>query len=212
MPCPERYYCLPVNLTANPYSGYTLCPRGFYCPTATGLNWRPCPRGTYSNNTGLASSRECLDCPAGRYCDRLNAVTNSGICQGGHYCESGVDRADPINAANGTVLVGNCTQRGLHTGLYCISLWCEFSPKFSSLQIRINMRNLQMPTISVAGIMGFFFQFGKRNVIVILSLFSMPVINLVEIFHFCPLWILTKTDLSVFCRIPHSRLSPYGPW
>ena len=31
--CPERYYCLPNNVTAgDPQSGYHICPRGYYCP------------------------------------------------------------------------------------------------------------------------------------------------------------------------------------
>ncbi len=58
---------------------------------------------------------QCLDCPAGKYCDRLNAVEYTAECDGGYYCGSGVDRKDPLYS-NGSVSVSNCT-RGVHTGV-----------------------------------------------------------------------------------------------
>ena len=114
LPCPAGFYCHPINTSASPYPGITTCPRGFYCPATTGLDWQPCPRGTYSNNTGLSSIGQCVDCPGGQYCGKLNALQPDGPCAGGYYCESGVDRSDPIYA-NGSVVVNNCT-RGIHTG------------------------------------------------------------------------------------------------
>ena len=109
-PCPERYFCTPVNLTADPYSSYKPCPKGFFCPISTGLNWRPCPLGTYSNKSGLASEAECTDCDGGMYCSQLNSTAPTGICAGGFYCTSGVDRPNPISNVSAT----NCSQA--HTG------------------------------------------------------------------------------------------------
>ena len=118
LPCLPGFYCLPINLTMTPYPGITTCPGGYYCPSMTGLNWLPCPRGTYSNSTGLSSVSQCLDCPGGNYCDQLNGLVPAGICDGGYYCESAVDRKDPIYS-NGSVVFNNCT-RGIHTGMYFI--------------------------------------------------------------------------------------------
>ena len=105
---------MPVNLTASPYSGYTHCPRGYFCPIQTGLNWQSCPPGTYSNKTGLHSVTQCEDCPQGKYCANNHATTYTNLCDGGFYCTNGVDRSNPIQ--NVSILVGNCTQLGLHTG------------------------------------------------------------------------------------------------
>ena len=80
----------------------------------TGLDWQPCPRGTYSNNTGLSTIGQCIDCDGGHYCGTLNALQPTGPCAGGYYCETGVDRSDPIYS-NGSIVVNNCT-RGIHTG------------------------------------------------------------------------------------------------
>lgn len=36
-----------------PTSGHFDCPAGYYCPSGTGLDWKPCPKGTYSQQTNL---------------------------------------------------------------------------------------------------------------------------------------------------------------
>lgn len=123
--CPPGYYCVPENVTAgDPESGYEACPRGYYCPARTGLDWKPCPRGTFSNRTTLSLVTQCEDCPGGKYCGDLHAIEPSGDCYGGHYCESGVDKPDPINSVNGTSLLGNCSILGLHTGKFTFFITC----------------------------------------------------------------------------------------
>lgn len=102
----------------DPKSGYHACPRGYYCPARTGLDWKPCPRGTFSNASHLSAVTQCKDCPGGQYCGELHALEPTGDCFGGFYCESGVDKPDPINSENGTSLLGNCFILGLHTGEY----------------------------------------------------------------------------------------------
>ena len=126
--CPPGYYCVPENVTAgDPKSGYQACPRGYYCPVRTGLDWKPCPHGTFSNRTTLSLVTQCEDCPGGKYCGELHAVEPSGDCYGGYYCESGVDKPDPINSVNGTSLLGNCSILGLHTGKYTFFITCTQS-------------------------------------------------------------------------------------
>ena len=110
--CPEGYYCLPVNVTDPPYTGYNLCPQGFYCPNGTGLNWKKCPAGTYSNRTGLSRASQCIPCPEGKYCDGTESTTFSGSCDGGYYCTSGVDVNNPTYNES----YFNCSNHGLHTG------------------------------------------------------------------------------------------------
>ena len=60
------YHCchcyLTFRLLGNSSSGHRLCSRGFYCPQGTGRTLQPCPAGTYSNELGLATASECLDC------------------------------------------------------------------------------------------------------------------------------------------------------
>ena len=128
--CPDGFYCLPENVTAgDPTSGYHDCPPGYYCPTGTGLDWQPCPRGTYSMSENLFRVRtfllfyldicfmylhfmyllfqanQCSDCDGGFYCDVEAATNVSGLCAAGHYCESGVDIPNPHheNVRNETI-------------------------------------------------------------------------------------------------------------
>ena len=56
-----RFYCLPENVTAGvPTSGYFDCPAGYYCANGTGLDWQPCPKGTYSTKTNLYMVRQVV--------------------------------------------------------------------------------------------------------------------------------------------------------
>ena len=43
----------------DPQSGYHDCPEGYYCPEGTGLNWQPCPKGTYGTQTNLYRVNMC---------------------------------------------------------------------------------------------------------------------------------------------------------
>ena len=112
-----RFYCLPENVTAgNPTSGYHDCPAGYYCANGTGLDWKPCPRGTYSMQTNLFRVEQCKDCDGGFYCDMEAATNVSGMCMAGYYCESGVDRPNPNNAAVNSTWPATCPLLGGHTG------------------------------------------------------------------------------------------------
>ena len=111
-PCPAGHYCIPVEFSNGQAifgnSGNCTntrairpCPAGFYCPRGTGLDWLPCPRGTYSNRTGLANSSQCQQCDGGYFCRDLNATAVTGMCDGGHFCRYGVDRSRPVAQLNG---------------------------------------------------------------------------------------------------------------
>jgi hypothetical protein len=52
---------------------------GYYCPAGTGLDWKACPRGTYSDVQGLYDESQCKPCSAGKYCDGEHLSAVSGI-------------------------------------------------------------------------------------------------------------------------------------
>ncbi|XP_070552128.1 fibrillin-2-like [Ptychodera flava] len=74
--CIEGWYCVDGDLVRP-------CPEGHYCPAGTGMDWQSCPRGTYSNETGLYMESQCKACDGGYYCDELNAVAVTDKCDPG---------------------------------------------------------------------------------------------------------------------------------
>lgn len=86
--CPEGYFC---KIAGVPVS----CLQGYYCPYGTGVDLRPCPRGSYGNQTGLSKISQCKPCDPGTYCAYEHATNSTGPCSPGYYCEYGVDRPEP---------------------------------------------------------------------------------------------------------------------
>ena len=57
-----------IILDSLPLSHNTIF-TGYFCPNGTIADDQyPCPSGTYSNRTDLASADECDACPLGYYC------------------------------------------------------------------------------------------------------------------------------------------------
>lgn len=88
-------------ISGNSSSGFRLCPRGYYCPAGTGMDWQACPAGTYSNELGLVNASQCLQCSAGQYCDVTNLTAPAGDCDPGFYCTSGVNTPTPTGNNTG---------------------------------------------------------------------------------------------------------------
>ena len=88
-PCPEGFYCFPLELARNESIGYRICPRGYYCPQGTGLDWQSCPAGTYSDRLGLYKESQCQDCDAGKFCDGRNLTFPTDFCAAGYFCTIG---------------------------------------------------------------------------------------------------------------------------
>lgn len=91
--CPGGFYCVPLmwreNILVNESIGYKKCPRGYYCPQQTGSNWKPCPVGTFSNQSGLHEVAQCIACPGGQFCAGDILTRPSGECSAGYYCTIG---------------------------------------------------------------------------------------------------------------------------
>jgi hypothetical protein len=98
--CDEGYYCTPGSDTRVP-NGYggDICPAAYYCPQGSPAPV-PCPPGTNSTSTGLASDAQCGSCPKGYYCPDSGTEHATLLCPGGYFCPGGVD--DP--ASNTTLL------------------------------------------------------------------------------------------------------------
>lgn len=59
-----------------------VCPQGYFCPQGTSAPVA-CPKGSYSNLTGLTASVECADCPEGQYCAEVGRTSPTGLCDAG---------------------------------------------------------------------------------------------------------------------------------
>lgn len=89
-PCPMRSYCLAGATAPLP------CPAGYVCGGNTTAPYvAPCPSGTYSNVTSLASTAECTACPPGMYCGSPGLTSPSGPCDEGFFCQGGSDTPSP---------------------------------------------------------------------------------------------------------------------
>jgi len=99
--CPAGYYCL--SGTAVPAD----CPRGYYCISGVAKP-EPCPLGTYGNATGMRVDEDCVDCPAGHYCDGLGLSVPTGECDPGFYCRGRAYTSAPPEGATG----GLCPRGG----------------------------------------------------------------------------------------------------
>ncbi|EDV25654.1 uncharacterized protein TRIADDRAFT_55968 [Trichoplax adhaerens] len=97
--CPAGSYCVSRD-RPDP------CPLGYYCPTGTGADFKPCPPGTFGAKTGLTAVSECAQCPAGKYCLHAGATNYTGDCAAGYYCTSGVNMFVPSGAHTG--IAGEC--------------------------------------------------------------------------------------------------------
>lgn len=96
------------------------CKAGYYCPDGTP---KPCPLGTYGNNTGLNDITLCTDCPAGKYCSEAGSTRPKGDCAKGHYCEgranSSTPGPNPKYPKNGLCPEGHYCVEGTQTPQQC---------------------------------------------------------------------------------------------
>ncbi|KAJ6656075.1 hypothetical protein lerEdw1_004481 [Lerista edwardsae] len=109
--CPEGKFCDPNFQTQDSRETFSRgviqpssCLPGYYCPSGTEIAKQyPCPEGTFSNQTGLSSIKECRPCPGGKFCATPGLVTPSGPCLPGHYCILKALVPNPVHDETGDV-------------------------------------------------------------------------------------------------------------
>ena len=92
--------------------GIEKCPKGHFCPNNTGLNWPPCPAGTYNPREGCSEKSECLPCTGGHFCGQSGLLEPTGLCKAGFYCEEGNQHPDPVQMNCSLSGVGNQCWKG----------------------------------------------------------------------------------------------------
>lgn len=97
---------------------------GFYCSEGTGMDWQPCPPGTYGFELGLNSLAECQACDGGKFCPRANATEAGGQCWEGFFCTRGSTRPNPEAGTEGIPCMPTSWTSTRHLG-------CSDSPTFS---------------------------------------------------------------------------------
>ena len=125
--CPAGFFCKIAGVPQN-------CTQGFYCPYGTGIDLRPCPKGTYGAQTTLDNVGQCKSCDPGKYCANESAVTFTGDCHAGHWCAYGVDRPEPLgdNATSGVASNDSCPHYDAReTGLGGVCPLGHYCPKGS---------------------------------------------------------------------------------
>ncbi|GCC23266.1 hypothetical protein chiPu_0001660 [Chiloscyllium punctatum] len=98
-PCTEGYYCqggasspIPQSNPKFPMNG--PCAAGYYCPAGT-KSPIACPKGTFKNTTGGASSEFCAPCYPGYYCANEGLSQPNGLCFAGFYCPGNHNSVNP---------------------------------------------------------------------------------------------------------------------
>lgn len=130
--CDVGWYCLSGSTQPQPVN--SECLAGHACPVGS-PNETPCTSGNYQSITGQGS---CSVCPAGKYCDQLEAIseeqsgvgeTSHGVvtpknCPAGFYCPEGTQTSGenpcPIGTYSNTTALENSTQcTQCDPGYYC---------------------------------------------------------------------------------------------
>ncbi|CAL8373179.1 unnamed protein product, partial [Gadus morhua 'NCC'] len=93
-PCAAGFYCVGGAIKAKPTDGVTgsVCPPGTYCVEGSGEP-EPCPAGTFSPASGLASEAGCLPCSGGLYCREPGLTAPTAPCSQGFWCPPGQRQA-----------------------------------------------------------------------------------------------------------------------
>ncbi|XP_064629316.1 zonadhesin-like [Lineus longissimus] len=113
--CPAGHFCVKIGESE-------ICPIGFYCPKATGIDIRPCPPGTFGNETGLVKEKDCLCGPGHaclghddtkypvsqvlkqlpKHCRQMMLTGKSVLCFKGNYCPNSANNTEMEGCPPGT--------------------------------------------------------------------------------------------------------------
>ena len=89
-PCEEGYYCIDNDSVSR------ICPKGHYCGLTT-MEPTPCRPGTYQPEKGMGTSKDCLPCPVGFFCDAFGIADYTlWPCPKGKYCDKEAQVSNPL--------------------------------------------------------------------------------------------------------------------
>lgn len=96
VPCQPGYYCIEND------SVMRACPTGHFCTSVT-IDPTPCREGQYQPDKYATTNDQCLDCPAGFYCNAIAIETYVGFeCPKGHWCSEVAKTTLPVKCPAGT--------------------------------------------------------------------------------------------------------------
>ncbi|XP_010794964.1 zonadhesin-like [Notothenia coriiceps] len=103
-PCTAGFVCVGGASEPSPRDNLTgfPCPPGFFCFVRTSVP-KPCPKGTFSKQSGLVDESQCRSCSPGFYCSETGLSAVSGACLPGFYCLEGSHTATPMSSVSGGV-------------------------------------------------------------------------------------------------------------
>ena len=89
--CRAGHFC-PIATSEIQMINNFECQNGYYCPfgTKSAIEF-PCPKGKLGDGTGLSSPDQCIDCPAGQYCEQPGGTSSTGPCAPGYKCPAGTN-------------------------------------------------------------------------------------------------------------------------
>ena len=90
------------------------CPVAHFCDEGV-LTSKPCPAGTYRNETGARGIFDCHVCPAGNYCPNISVSFTP--CSNGSFCPNGT--AQPRRCTAGFYCPEAKVQIPCPAGFYC---------------------------------------------------------------------------------------------
>lgn len=121
--CPAGSSCTQYGQTSG--TAYA-CSKGHYCPIGTEYSEQyPCPAGTYTESTGLASYIGCTSTELGYYSTIGSTSTDRVLCPRGHYCpvSSPFSHGNPCSAGKFVWTLGSDDSNDCGSctaGKYCV--------------------------------------------------------------------------------------------
>jgi len=67
-----------------------------------------CPKGSWSNSSGLRNQEDCKPCPGGSYCDSPGLTKPSGFCNEGYSSQDLLTKNSPQRSHNQPVFMLSC--------------------------------------------------------------------------------------------------------
>jgi len=113
--CPPGFFC--PQSASQPHE----CPKGHYCPIGTRVyNENPCGPGKFNPVLGRDGPEDCIDCPAGMYCETPGLGNATGPCEAGYYCTGGSAFKNPNATVGGQCTPGNYCPPGSPAQVPCL--------------------------------------------------------------------------------------------